>query len=254
MGFIASVLGSLALPVLLEEEFIAITFITIGAQHFREIRSLERDSMEKLEETELINKGSAYIEGIAKLFEARNYMALFTSLGTSIFYYFTNLEISIISAIIIGYMLHIMMKGPHISDIADVEITALTIRGYNIGVDDVIIMNVGEKAAWEKWKSEGIGIKIIPKDENARATLANLGQRQAIIHDLAILMGVKLDKGMEQFTPLARLELDYGILNIIIIPQEPDNEFIKEAIKKIPVLESSQKKPLKSIMGKKAAD
>ena len=41
-----------------------------------------------------------------------------------------------------------------------------------------------------------------------------------------------------------------GTLNIIIIPQEPDKEFIKRAIEKIPVIESSQRKPLKSKMGK----
>ncbi len=67
-------------------------------------------------------------------------------------------------------------------------------------------------------------------------------------------MGVKLDEGLQQYTPLARLQLDYGILNIIIIPQEPDEKFIKEAVGKIPVVESSQRKPLKSKTGKKAAD
>ena len=55
-------------------------------------------------------------------------------------------------------------------------------------------------------------------------------------------------------TPLARLDIDNGTLNIMIIPQEPDKPFIKEAIKKIPILESSERKPLKSEMGKKAAD
>ena len=67
-------------------------------------------------------------------------------------------------------------------------------------------------------------------------------------------MGVKLDKGMQLYTPLARLQLDEGTLNIILIPQEPDQQFIKKAIEKIPVVESAQRKPLKSEMGNKAAD
>lgn len=254
LGMIASTLGALFVPALLEEEYIAVTFLTIGAQQFREVRNLERESLLKIEETELVPRGSAYVEGIAKLFEARNYLALLTALVTSLIYYYLNWVWAIAGGAIVGYALHFMMKGPQVADIATVEIVPITFKGENIGIDDVIMMNVGEKEAWERWHKEGIGIKVIPKDEDARATLANLGQRQAIVHDLSILMGVKLDTGMQQFTPLARLNLDSGTLNIIIIPQEPDKEFIKRAIEKIPVLESSERKPLKSKMGRKAAD
>lgn len=254
MAMIAAALGALAFPVLLEEEYIAITFLTIAAQHFRDVRNLERKSLEKLDQSELIPKGTAYIEGIAKLFEARNYLALITSLTTSIIYYYTTWYIAVIGGGIIAFALHYFMKGVTIKDIAKVEIVPLTFDGYNIGIGDVIMMNVGEKEALERWKREGMGIKIKPKDENARATISNLGQRMTILHDLGILMGVKLDKGMQQFTPLARLEIDRGTLNIIIIPQEPDKHYLKTAVELIPIVESAQKKPLKSATGKKAAD
>ncbi|MFW5998306.1 MAG: YIEGIA family protein [bacterium] len=254
MGMIASILGALTLPVLLEEEYIAITFLTLAAQQFREVRNMERSSLEKIEKTEIIPKGAAYVEGISKLFEARNYLALITSLLTSFYFYYINWIAAIVGGALTGYLLHHFMKGPLVRDIADVKIVPLNIEGKNVGIDEVIIMNVGEQEGLDKWKEEGIGIKIIPKDENSRATLSNLGQRQTILHDLSTLMGVKLDKGMQQYTPLARLELDRGTLNIIIIPQEPDKKFIKKAVEKIPVVESSQRKPLKSKMGKKAAD
>ncbi|MFW6389952.1 MAG: YIEGIA family protein [Halanaerobiales bacterium] len=254
LGLIASALGALVVPALLEEEYIAVTFLTLAAQQFRDVRNMERQSLTNTEATELVPRGEAYIEGIAKLFEARNYMALITSLFTSLVYYYTNYILAIITGAVISYLLHLFMKGPRLADIADIEITPLNFEGKNIGIGDVIIMNVGEKEALERWRNEGIGIKIIPRDEDARATLINLGQRQAIVHDLSVLMGIKLDKGLQHFTPLARLNIDYGTLNIIIIPQEPDKKFIKKAIEKIPVLESSQQKPLKSKMGKKAAD
>ncbi|MFW6381780.1 MAG: YIEGIA family protein [Bacillota bacterium] len=254
MGLIASALGAIVLPALLEKEFVAITFFTLGAQQFREVRNLERDSLDRIETTELIPKGSAYIEGIAKLFEARNYLALITSLITSLFYYIGGWPWALIVGALTGFILHLAMKGPTVADIARIKIVPLTIDNKNIGIDQVIIMNVGEKEALDKWKQEGLGIKVIPRDENARATLSNLGQRQAILHDLSILMGVKLDQGMQQFTPLARLELDQGTLNIIILPQEPDIKYIKQAIEQIPVLESSQRKPLNSRAGRGAAD
>ncbi|QTL98230.1 hypothetical protein GM661_09680 [Iocasia frigidifontis] len=254
LGGIAAALGALVVPVLLEKEYIAITFLTLAAQQFRDVRNMERESLAQIEENELIPRGKAYIEGIAKLFEARNYLALVTALITSLVYFYFNWYLGILAGSLSAYLLHLFMKGPTVADIARVELKELTIKGYNIGVDDIIIMNIGEKEALEKWQQEGLGIKIIPKDENARTTLSNLGQRQAILHDLAVLMGVKLDKGMQQFTPLARLDLNYGTLNIIFLPQEPDWEFIKQAIEKIPVLESSQQKPLKSKIGRKAAD
>ena len=58
-------------------------------------------------------------------------------------------------------------------------------------------------------------------------------------------MGAKLDEGLQQYTPMARLDIDSSILNIIFIPLEPDRIFIKKAVERIPVLESSQHKPLK---------
>lgn len=114
MAMIASALGGLILPVLLEEEYIAITFITIAAQQFRAVRELERNSMEKIEKTELIPKGTAYIEGIAKLFEARNYLAFLTALITSIFFYFFQWTGALIGGSVTGYLLHLLMKGPQI--------------------------------------------------------------------------------------------------------------------------------------------
>ena len=254
LGAIASTLGALFIPALLAKEYIAVTFLTIGAQQFRDVRSLERDSLNSIEKTELIPRGTAYIEGIAKLFEARNYLALLTALITSLIYYYSDLLWAVIGGVVFAYTLHYFMQGITIAEIAEVKIVPLNIKGMNIGIEQTIMLNVGEKSALKKWQEEGIGIKVVPKDENARATLANLGQRQAIIHDLSILMGIKLDQGMQQFTPLARLDLDNGTLNLIIIPQEPDPVFIQKAIKQIPVLESSQRKPLKSKFGQKAAD
>jgi len=47
---------------------------------FRDVRKMERDSLKDLENTEYTARGNAYIDGIAKTFEARNYFALIVSL------------------------------------------------------------------------------------------------------------------------------------------------------------------------------
>ena len=70
LGFIASALGAVAVPAILKPDFTAFTFLALAAQQFREIRSMERQTLENLEQTELVRRGNDYIEGIARTFEA----------------------------------------------------------------------------------------------------------------------------------------------------------------------------------------
>ncbi|AZR72757.1 hypothetical protein BBF96_04730 [Anoxybacter fermentans] len=254
LGFIASALGGLALPALLEENYVAVTFLALAAQQFRDIRNIERQTLAEIEETELVPRGKAYIEGIAKLFESRNYLAMLTAFVTSLAIHYIALIPGIIIGIALILLLSPAMIGPRVRDIAVVEEAQIVFDGKNIGIDDIIMMNVGEDEGLKKWKEEGVGIVIKPKDDNARATLANIGQRQAILHDVATQMGIKLDVGIQQYTPLARLDINTGRVYMIIIPIEPDIPAIIEAINRVPVLESSQRKPLQSKAGRAAAD
>ena len=69
LGAIAAVLGSVALPSLIEKEFSAVTFLALAAQQFRDVRNMERESLDNIESTELVPRGTAYIEDIAKAAE-----------------------------------------------------------------------------------------------------------------------------------------------------------------------------------------
>ena len=95
---------------------------------------------------------------------------------------------------------------------------------------------------------------IEPKDDNARATLINLGQRQAILHDVAAILGVKMDSDDIDFTPLAKIDVSTGKVGLVIIPMEPDMESLVEAVRRVPMLESSRTKPLQTLAGRKSAD
>ena len=83
LGAIAASLAAIALPALLEEEYTAITFLVLCAQQFRDIRNMERETLMKLEENTLVPRGLDYIEGIAKVFESRNYLVMLVALVTS---------------------------------------------------------------------------------------------------------------------------------------------------------------------------
>lgn len=266
LGFIAAALGGLVIPALIEESYVAVTFLALAAQQFRAVREAEREFLQELEETELVKRGQAYIEGISKVFEARNYLAMITAFITTIGYYIFDLLdyhvlfklIGGISAgVIVAYILHLLMSEKTVGDIAEIEVVKLQFCGANnknIAIEDVVIMNVGLQESLQHWKEYGLGIVIAPKDDNARATLANVGQRQAIIHDVTTQLGVQLDLGVQDYTPLARLNLNTGRVYLIVIPIEKDEECIKKAVSNTPILEGVKRRPLDSKVGQEAAD
>jgi len=83
LAVIAAFLGAVAVPALVTKDFAAASFLALAATQFREVRSIERETLLNLEESELVPRGKAYIEGIARVFEARNYLAMVTALVAS---------------------------------------------------------------------------------------------------------------------------------------------------------------------------
>ena len=45
LGLIAAALGSVAVPALLDRNYTAVTFLTLAAQQFREVRNMERETL-----------------------------------------------------------------------------------------------------------------------------------------------------------------------------------------------------------------
>jgi hypothetical protein len=261
MGLVASSLGAVSIPALLSRNFVAVTFLAIATQQFREIRNMERHTLEKLETSELIPRGTAYIEGIAKVFEARNYLAMLVAFLTSGLFYIMPLEsislkmvfILIISGVLI-LILNKVATGEILEDICLIREGQIVFKGSLLCVENVILMNVGLESVRERFLKEGLAIVLEPKDDNARATLSSPGQRQAILHDVSVMLGAKLDISERDLMPLARLDLDTGRVVLVIVPMEKDMECLLQAVGLVPVLESSTKKPLKSGPGYRAAD
>ncbi len=254
LGFIAAGLGAVAVPALAKPDYVAITFLALAAQQFRDIRNMERESLGKLEDTKLIQRGSDYIEGIAKVFEARNYLCMLTALLSSGATQIWNWHIGILVALICIIFSVKLMKGARIGQIAEVSQGELHFAKSLLMVNDVVMMNVGLPATRQKILAEGLGVIIHPKDDNARLTLDNPGQRMAIIHDLVSILGSKVEISETELMPLARKHVDKGYLALFIVANEPDIECIMEIIKRVPVLESAQATSLGSLAGRKAAD
>ena len=246
-GLIGSALGSIAVPALISQDYMAVTILAIAAEQFRGIRTMERDNLTNIEEYELIPRGKSYIEEIAKIFEARNYIVILTSLGTSlILNLLNNILLGILTGIIIVIILKYLMKGKRIKDIANVRLGKIWFKGALLLVDDIVIMNVGLEESRKRVLQTGMAVVLEPYDENASVTLSNIGQRQAIIHDAVAQLGITKDLDEPDFTPLARRNVDNGNLAIVFFPAIFDDKALLRAVQNSPVLESTQRKPTES--------
>lgn len=254
LGFIAAVLGALAIPALMEEEFTAVTFLSLAATQFREVRAMERTMLGALERSELVPRGSDYIEGISRVFESRNYLVMGNALVVSGVTYFTNYIAGLAVSIPVILISRMLMRGKKIGDIAKVRTGPIRFEGPNLYVEDIHFMNLGSIQARQTVLERGVGVVIEPFDDNARAILANTGQRQAIAHDAAALMGIYRDVDTAEFTPLVRRDLDTGRIGLVILPIERDKGCLLEAVRGVPVLESAAQRPLETHVGKIASD
>lgn len=243
LGFIAAGLGTVAIPSILEEEFTAITFLTLAASQFRDVRNMERNTLNELDNYELVPRGKTYIEGIAIAFESRNYLVIFTSFLCTLGFLLFNIWGGIVAAVIAIFISTKLMSGGRLGDIVEVEYFEPRFDGPGLYVDNIYIMNIGLPERQKEVLSYGMGFILKPKNFNARATIANLGQRQAILHDVSNALGVYRDSGTPALVPLAKRDLDDGRVGVFILPQENDIEKAKKIIKKVPTLENAIRMP-----------
>lgn len=254
LGFIASALGAVAVPAILEPDYTAFTFLALAAQQFREIRNMERKTLENLEDTWLVNRGKDYIEGIARTFEARNYLVMLAAFFTSLAHQIAGLPGAIGLGIILIFFSVTFKSGESVGDICEVIPARVHFKNSLLYVGDINFMSVGLKEMRDKIARDALGVIIKPKDSDARATLSNVGQRMAIAHTAALILGTKKDVDIPEFTPLVRKDPDSGKVALYIVPVEKDMDALIAAVNRTPVLESARIRPSRTQAGRMAAD
>lgn len=256
LGFIGGSIGAIIVPALLEGEYSAVSFLLLAASQFREVRNVERQTLSAMESTEMVKRGTAYIEGIARVFEARNYLAIWVALSVAVT---SELLVGLgwwrtavcgVVGVLLTVVLVRLMQGDKISDIATVELTDFRFEGALVVVGETVMMNVGLPDARKVYEERGLAAIIRPNGPNAKATLANLGQMQAIAHDVSSMIGVYMDVGEQEFIPMVRRNPSVGSLHVLMVASEKDEVAFLEAIRRVPVLEGAIRKPLTSAAGK----
>lgn len=240
MGFIAAVLGAVAIPSIMKKDFSAITFLTLAASQFRDVRNMERNTLQQLDDYELVQRGSTYIEGIALVFESRNYLVIFSSFVTTFAYLAADSVYAGLGAGILSFIISKrLMSGKRLNDLVEIEHVPLRFEGAGLYIDNIYIMNIGLPVRQREILQQGMGFILKPKSIDARITLANLGQRQAILHDASVALGVYRDSGTPALVPLAKLDLNNGRVGVFILPQEKDVTKAMQVIGNVPTLENA---------------
>ncbi len=246
LGIIAAGLGSILVPALLNKNYTAVTFLTVAAQQFRDVRNMERKSLEKVDHMELVPRGTAYIEGIAMVFEGRNYLVIFSAFVATFFSVIFQWYWGVLAGLLSLVVAKIFQSGKNLGHIADIRQAEVIVDGPDLYVDSIYIMNVGLPSNQQVIREKGVGLMVIPKNKNVRVTIANFGQRQAILHNLSTILGVYRDSGEPALWPMAKLNLETGELAVFILPYEKDVKKALQALRHVPVLENAVRLPSES--------
>ncbi|WP_105615809.1 YIEGIA domain-containing protein [Vallitalea okinawensis] len=243
-GFIAASIGSVAFPALLANNFVAVTFLTLAIQQFRDIRKMEKESLKSLESDVSAPRGDAYIDGIAKSFEARNYIVMISSLTTTVIIfvlerYLDNTILLISTGVLVGFLVLNLLKnytkGHHLRDIMTIEDGKLHFKeGSNLYVNDIYVMNVGLSATRERILKNGLCVIMKPNGNSEKIILNHDGQRKAIMHECSRLLG------LERYIATRR-NFDTGELALVLVPIDKDIDRLKKILFSVPILETVKK-------------
>lgn len=195
-----------------------------------------------MESTEFTPRGDAYIDGIAKTFESRNYIALVVSLTTGVTIQATkvlapglNLMLGALAGAIVFILLKRFSQGKTVGDIVELTLGKIEIKNNELHVDGIFVSNlVGTKNAQELIIKEGVAVVLKPTAEHYRVTLDNFGQRKAILFEATRTLGVK----RYHFT---RKDFASGKVIIFFVPILRDEEKLIRVVRNTPLLESVKK-------------
>ncbi|WP_296645280.1 YIEGIA domain-containing protein [Romboutsia sp. 13368] len=249
---LAAALGAIAFPALIDKEFSALTFFAVAIQQFQGLSQEEQISIENIDEGEVVPKGAGYIEEISSTYESRSYISLFSSLVASVLYIYPARAyklgflpctiLAIIGGAIVGFIFKWYLKRRSIGDIADVVEAKINFDGPILKVNDVYINNIGLEDSRDRYLNQGIAIEVVPKDMKAYGIISDLGQRQAILHNLFIHFGINKDVDEKDLLATTKLDLDKNTLLIPYLPLVKDMDEIMKVVKSTPILEVSKGK------------
>ena len=252
MSGLAASLGAIAFPALLDKEFSALTFFAVAIQQFQGIANQERVALQNVDKSSIVPKGGAYIEEICTTYESRSYISLVTSLVASIVYiraykaydlgFLTSTIAAIIPSLIVGLIFRKYLTRYSIGDVAEVVPAKLSFEGPILKVNNVYIDNIGLEETRNKYLNNGVAIEIKTKHLGNFGIINDDGQRQAILNNIFIHMGINKDVDEKDILAISRTDLENHSVVIPYVPMKKDMKEIIRVIKSTPIIESAKGK------------
>lgn len=249
---LASSLGAIALPALIDKEFSALTFLAVGIQQFQGLSQQEQITLENIDNDDIVGKGQSYICDIASTYEVRSYVSLFSALISSIIYiiiarrYDTSMLVctifSALGGVITALIFRRAIKRDSVNDIADIYMAKISFDGPLLKVNDVVITNIGLKDSRTKYLEQGLAIEIVPKDIGSFGTINDIGQQKAIMHNIYIHLGINKDVDERDLQSLSKTDLKNKSILIVTIPLLKDEVVLMQAAGSTPILDTSKGK------------
>jgi uncharacterized protein len=241
MGAIAALIGAAVVPALVAKQWTAATFLTLAATQFMGLRQMEATTLQAEEQMIAVQRGPAFIMGIAETFESRNFLAMLVATVASLATYLFKLDLGVIIGVVALVVAMLMSAGARLGEHVRVRPGKIRFeKGSLLFVDDVMLMEVGLPWSRERMLEEGMGLVLEPRSPRGESILWSLGQRQAIAFEAAAAVGAQKDVGYPEQSPLVRMRMPYpdGTAALFILPVVQDMDRLRRAIEQTPVLES----------------
>lgn len=245
-------LGAIAMPALMDKEFSALTFFAVAIQQFQGLAKQERITIENIDKSEMVPKGTGYVEEIASTYESRSYISLFSSLLASITFiissnkyklgFIPSTVLAIIAGSIVGFLFRFYLRRNSIGDIAEVIPAKISFDGPLLKVNNVVINNIGLEETRKKYINNGLAIEIKPKDRGNFGTINDDGQRKAILNNIFIHLGIDKDVDEKDILAISKTDLKNKTVVIPYIPILKDMDELIRVTKSTPILESAKGK------------
>jgi hypothetical protein len=98
------------------------------------------------------------------------------------------------------------------------------------------------EATRKRYIEDGIAVEIIPKNMGDFGVISDVGQREAILHNIYLHLGINKDVDEVDIIATSKTDLNKNTIVIPFIPILKDIELMKEVIKSTPIIEASKNK------------
>lgn len=241
LGAVASLLGALVIPAVIKPDFTAGVFVSIGTSQFHTMRDLERQAWAHLDEGEPVPRGSAYIEGMAAAFEARIFLVLGVASLTTLVAYVLHWPFGVAIGAVLAVATRWWRQGKNVGDLANVRVSPVELASDGCLLVEGKVVVRPTTSIQPADVAQVLGVVIEPRDFSGVLTLAHRGQQQAILHNLAVAVGVQTQLSVQ---PTVTYYPQHALLLLLLAPVVWDEDVAVKSIVGAPILEGLIRKSM----------